>query len=162
MMIVRHLLSILILPFTVVFVVPRWILAGQRAGSDGHFLNANVAYILGSLVFATGFALFSWCLVLFVTEGKGTLAPWDPTKRIVARGPYQYTRNPMIIGVLTMLVGESIFFRSSALAGWVATFLIMNQVYFLLLEEPGLERRFGEDYLRYKRAVPRWIPRLRG
>jgi protein-S-isoprenylcysteine O-methyltransferase Ste14 len=65
----------------------------------------------------------------------------------------------MISGVLTMLVGEMLFLGSRVIAIWAATFLGINQVYFMLLEEPGLERRFGTAYREYKLAVPRWIPR---
>jgi protein-S-isoprenylcysteine O-methyltransferase Ste14 len=65
----------------------------------------------------------------------------------------------MITGVLTMLVGESVMLGSRALAFWAGTFFLMNAIYFLIIEEPGLEWRFGEEYRRYKSSVPRWIPR---
>lgn len=114
--------------------------------------------IAGALLFVAGFALFCWCLSLFALRGKGTLAPWDPTKRLVAVGPYQHVRNPMISGVLIMLAGEALFHRSASLAMWAATFFAFNHIYFLISEEPGLVRRFGADYERYKSAVPRWVP----
>jgi protein-S-isoprenylcysteine O-methyltransferase Ste14 len=65
----------------------------------------------------------------------------------------------MITGVLTMLVGETAFLGSLALAVWAATFFLLNVVYFLIFEEPGLELRFGDEYRRYRSEVPRWIPR---
>jgi protein-S-isoprenylcysteine O-methyltransferase Ste14 len=65
----------------------------------------------------------------------------------------------MISSVLTMLVGETFFLGSRVIGIWAATFMAINQVYFMLLEEPGLERRFGTAYREYKLAVPRWIPR---
>ena len=108
-----------------------------------------------------GLALVTWCISLFVRVGKGTLAPWDPTSNLVAVGPYRYTRNPMITGVATILTGEAVVVGSWRLALWALTFILFNHVYFLLVEEPGLEQRFGESYLEYKRAVPRWIPRAR-
>jgi protein-S-isoprenylcysteine O-methyltransferase Ste14 len=162
MMILRHLLAILLLPFVVVVIIPRWVLAAN-ATSDTHWTSGTIAasagHLGGILVFLAGFALFAWCLSLFVRVGQGTLAPWDPTRRLVAVGPYRYMRNPMITGVLTMLVGEALFLGSRAIAIWAATFLVINQVYFLLIEEPGLEGRFGAAYLEYKSAVPRWIPK---
>jgi protein-S-isoprenylcysteine O-methyltransferase Ste14 len=162
-MILRHLLAILMLPFVVVVIVPRWLLS-VYATSDTHWTSGTVAAsagpIAGIVIFLAGFGLFAWCLSLFVRVGKGTLAPWDPTQRLVAVGPYQYVRNPMISGVLTMLTGEAVFRGSRVIAFWAATFVAINQVYFMLLEEPGLERRFGAPYLEYKSAVPRWIPRL--
>jgi hypothetical protein len=51
-------------------------------------------------------------------------------------------------------------FGSAGLLLWFALFALGNAVYMPLIEEPGLERRFGADYVRYKQNVPRWIPRL--
>ena len=76
-------------------------------------------------------------------------------------GPYRYVRNPMLTGVLFMLTAESLLFVSWPLFGWVVAFFLINTTYFLTIEEPGLEKRFGEDYRRYKSNVPRWIPRFR-
>ena len=75
-------------------------------------------------------------------------------------GPYRHVRNPMISGVLLMLIAETLFFGSWPLLGWVVAFFLINTAYFFRVEEPGLERRFGEDYRRYTANVPRWIPRL--
>ncbi len=59
-----------------------------------------------------------------------------------------------------MLAGEALFSGSRVLATWGVSFVLINHVYFLLSEEPGLERRFGSDYRSYKTAVPRWLPRM--
>jgi len=158
----RHLLAILLLPFVVVVIIPRWLLRAWSVWDtrwvDGT-LAATFAHIAGVVVFLGGFALFAWCISLFARVGQGTLAPWDPTRRLVAVGPYRYMRNPMISGVVTMLAGEGIFLGSRVIAVWAATFIAINQVYFMLFEEPGLERRFGAAYREYKSAVPRWVPR---
>ncbi len=157
----RHLISILLLPFMVVVIIPRWLLRATTM-SDARWPQGLIAFAghaAGVLIFLAGFALFAWCVSLFVRVGKGTLAPWDPTQRLVAVGPYQHVRSPMITGVVTMLIGESVFRGSRVLAIWAATFIALNYIFFLIFEEPDLERRFGEDYRRYKAAVPRWIPR---
>lgn len=159
----RHVLAILILPTTVTIVVPRWILRAY-ASADSRWPATTASWIprsLGALLVIAGLALVGWCVSLFWRIGKGTLAPWDPTKQLVAVGPYRYTRNPMITGVCTILAGEALTIGSWRLALWAATFIGFNHVYFLLSEEPGLERRFGESYTQYKRTVPRWLPRLR-
>jgi protein-S-isoprenylcysteine O-methyltransferase Ste14 len=162
MRILRHLLSILLLPFVMVVVVPRWIVAA-RASSDTRWAGDAwwewIGRGAGAVLLAAGFALFAWCVALFGRVGEGTLAPWDPTRRLVAVGPYRYTRNPMIMGVLSMISGEALLLGSRGLALWAGLFLAINQLYFLILEEPGLERRFGESYRRYRAAVPRWLPR---
>jgi protein-S-isoprenylcysteine O-methyltransferase Ste14 len=99
-------------------------------------------------------------MLLFFNVGRGTIMPWDPTRKLVAVGPYQSVRNPMILGVLTMLVGEALFFGSAAIGILAAAFFAINHVYFIFSEEPGLEKRFGESYREYKKRVPRWIPRM--
>lgn len=163
-MALRHGLAILLLPTMVTIVVPRWILVAfatrdSRWPGDGW---SWIARTLGGLLMLAGVALVTWCISLFVRVGKGTLAPWDPTSQLVAVGPYRYTRNPMITGVATILTGETVLFGSWHLGLWALTFIALNHIHFLLVEEPGLERRFGDSYLEYKRAVPRWIPRVRG
>src|SRR5262245_15139410 len=152
----RHLLAIALLPFVAVVVVPYGLLAAF-AGIDTRWSGL---WLLGAAMFACGLALFAWCISLFARVGRGTLAPWDPTRNLVAIGPYRHVRNPMITGVAAMLAGESMLFGSWLLALWTALFVAVNHVWFVLSEEPGLERRFGAGYAAYKANVPRWIPRL--
>lgn len=162
-MFLRHLLSILILPCTVVVVVPYTLLRREaRAALPGGSSVATWLHVSAeAALFLGGFVLFAWTVGLFARQGRGTLAPWDPTKRLVATGPYGHVRNPMISGVLLMLVGEALFWSSRSIATWAGVFLIVNHVYFIILEEPGLVRRFGDAYRTYRAQVPRWIPRLR-
>ena len=162
-MILRHLLSIVLLPFVVVVLVPRWLLEGEsRAGSFASSAPLTLGRVLGSVVFVAGLALFVWCVLLFARVGRGTLAPWDPTRRLVVVGPYRHVRNPMISSVALMLAGEALFLFSIRIALWLAIFFALNHTYFMLIEEPGLARRFGEEYRRYRAAVPRWLPHRRG
>lgn len=154
LMLLRQLLSILILPFTVTVIVPGVLL---RPGGAPGPVPARVA---GGVVIALGLALVARTVWHFAVRGRGTLAPWDPPRRLVVDGVYRYVRNPMITGVLLVLLGEALFFASSALAVWLAEFFAINAVYIPLLEEPMLARRFGEDYEAYRRNVPRWVPRL--
>jgi protein-S-isoprenylcysteine O-methyltransferase Ste14 len=79
----------------------------------------------------------------------------------VIRGPYRHVRNPMISGVLTALLAEALLSGAWPIAAWLLVFFAANALYFPLVEEKGLERRFGQPYLAYKAAVPRWMPRLR-
>ena len=159
----RHLLAILLLPFVMVVLVPRWLTAGWtrvEPGWESGTVGAWLGRSAGAALFLAGFALFAWCVSLFARVGRGTLAPWDPTQRLVVMGPYRYVRNPMISGVLGMIAGEALFAGSRPVAWWAATFFVFNHVYFMASEEPGLEARFGQDYRDYKAAVPRWVPRL--
>lgn len=162
-MLLRHLVSILLLPCTVVVVVPYTLLhrAAKVALPGGRAVATWAQASVGAALFLGGFMLFAWTVGLFARRGRGTLAPWDPTKQLVATGPYRHVRNPMISGVLLMLVGEAVFWGSRSIATWALVFLIVNHVYFIVSEEPGLEQRFGEPYRTYKAQVPRWVPRLR-
>ena len=157
----RHLAAIAILPFTVTVLVPRWIARANhvepRLGQSAGELALQAA---GVGVLAVGLLLFGSSLRRFATEGKGTLAPWDPPRRLVVRGPYRYVRNPMISGVIFVLVAEALLLLSRPHAIWALTFFGMNAVYIPLLEEPFLKDRFGESYREYCRHVPRVIPRL--
>jgi protein-S-isoprenylcysteine O-methyltransferase Ste14 len=116
--------------------------------------------VAGVALIAAGLALMYRTISLFAREGEGTLAPWDPTQRLVVRGPYRFVRNPMIVGVLTVVLGEAAVFGSPALAVWAGVFFAVNALWFPLVEEPGLVQRFGADYEEYRRHVPRWLPRL--
>lgn len=104
----------------------------------------------------------SWRLARFASfrPGEGTLAPWDPPRKLVVRGSYGYVRNPMFSGVLSILAGEAIFFGSLPVLKWCGFFAVLNAIYIPLVEEPMLVGRFGHDYLFYKKLVRRWIPRL--
>jgi peptidoglycan/LPS O-acetylase OafA/YrhL len=104
--------------------------------------------------------LFAGSLRKFATDGEGTLAPWDPPRRLVVSGLYRYVRNPMISGVLFVVTGEALVLWSRPLAVWALTFLLLNAVYIPVLEEPMLAQRFGEPYREYCRNVRRFLPRL--
>jgi protein-S-isoprenylcysteine O-methyltransferase Ste14 len=160
----RHLLSILLLPFLVVAIVPYWLL-NHFAASDTRWGNDSLIAWLprtaGAVSIICGLVLFNWCVSLFARIGKGTLAPWYPTRTLVAVGPYRFVRNPMIIGVALMLIGEALLCGSWVVGIWACVFVFINHIYFVLSEEPGLGKRFGQDYRVYKANVPRWVPRLR-
>jgi protein-S-isoprenylcysteine O-methyltransferase Ste14 len=150
----RHLAAVLLCPGMVTVAVPALIVWSTGA-------NVGRWALIGVPLIALGVTLIVWTLALFAKVGRGTLAPWDPTTRLVVRGPYRHARNPMITGALSLLLGEAALFGSTTLLLWFAGVLAVNAVYMPLVEEPGLERRFGSEYERYRAHVPRWIPRLR-
>ena len=118
-------------------------------------------FAFGLLLMLLGLAIMVQTIGAFIWTGKGTLAPWSPPNRLITSGLYAYVRNPMILGVIIMLLGEAIAVWSGRILGWAAIVFLANTIYFTLSEEPGLERRFGAEYRRYKESVPRWIPRFR-
>lgn len=159
----RQARAIALLPGNVNVTIPVLILVLVEGPTVGWGLGgaAGVAVAaLGLVLMFVGFAVWLWTVVLFQRIGRGTLAAWDPTSRLVVAGPYRYVRNPMISAVATFLLGEAIFLGSPWIGIWAAIFIAVNFAYFVLVEEPGLERRFGPEYLVYKRNTARWIPNL--
>jgi len=153
--VLRHLLAILLLPFVATVIVPV-VIVGVGETHVRWWLA-----VPGAVLIAIGLALMVSTVRLFATVGRGTLAPWDPTSHLVVEGPYRRVRNPMINGVLFVLVGEAAVLGSLGQLIWAAVFLAVNAVWMPLVEEPGLVRRFGGEYETYRENVPAWLPRPR-
>jgi protein-S-isoprenylcysteine O-methyltransferase Ste14 len=152
--------AILLLPVTVGGVIPALIVWRTDEAGIGSGL-ALVPDAVGVLLLVVGHVLVVGTVVLFAKVGEGTLAPWAPTRRLVVRGPYRHVRNPMISGVLLIVLGEATLLRSVPLLIWAGAVFAVNAVYLPVVEEPGLVRRFGPDYEAYRTNVPRWLPRVR-
>ncbi|MBI5035503.1 MAG: isoprenylcysteine carboxylmethyltransferase family protein [Chloroflexi bacterium] len=143
-----------VLPVTVLIVVP--LLIESRFQIDLDFFN-----VVGILLGLIGLSIFVLTVRMFIQIGRGTLAPWSPTRKLITGSLYGYMRNPMITAVWTMLIAESLVFHSTRILIWAIVFFAINHVYFIVSEEPGLVRRFGDEYAEYQKNVPRWIPRLK-
>ena len=155
-------ISIIVLPFTVLVAVPWAIL--QLSNDVCYawmctFPLSIVRLVVAGLLLGGGFVLFVWTNILFIRQGDGTLAPWYPAQKLIVEGPYRYMRNPMIGGVLLMLLGEGVLFTSIPIFLWFLAFFVLNAIYLPLSEERGLKNRFGEEFERYLENVPAWIPR---
>jgi len=116
---------------------------------------------VGLVLVVLGGGLAIWCILTFALVGKGTPAPFDPPRKLVAAGPYRWVRNPMYVGAGTALTGAAVFYQSPALVAFTAGFLVMAHVFVVFYEEPTLERTFGAQYADYRNAVPRWVPTWR-
>ncbi|MDR2946290.1 MAG: isoprenylcysteine carboxylmethyltransferase family protein [Candidatus Adiutrix sp.] len=153
----RWIIPILVLPVNGVILIPAVVLwlSGYQWRA-----NAPLLTVLGAALLCAGLGVAVWTMRLFHTLGQGTAAPWEPPKKLVVAGPYCYVRNPMLSSVFVMLAAEALLLNSWAVFAWLAVFFALNMAYFPLVEEKGLERRFGDDYRNYKRHVPRLVPRL--
>jgi protein-S-isoprenylcysteine O-methyltransferase Ste14 len=152
MLFLRALISFLVLPGTFAGLIPAWIVSTDRGRGHG--------FMLGAVPFGIGVAMLLWCVRDFYVSGKGTLAPWDPPKRLVMVGLYQFTRNPMYVGIALLLSGWSLLAASPLLAGYTVMMAIAFHLRVVLYEEPRLKKQFGEGWASYAAAVPRWPCRL--
>ena len=150
----------LILPVVGLIILPWLIISFTNTGTILVY-NKSLKIILGILILLAGLQLTISSIFLFIKIGKGTAAPWDPTQKLVVKGPYRYTRNPMIIGVLFIIFAEALLLGSSGLILYAILFFLLNTIYFKFSEEPGLVKRFGNDYIEYRKNVPMWIPRFK-
>lgn len=124
---------------------------------EAYFFTADVLFPIGP-----GAAGYLWCGLEFAFAGKGTPAPIDPPKVLLVRGLYRRVRNPISIGVLLILLGESLFFRSAGLLSYAAAIVTGFNLFVVWYEEPALRKSTGQAYAPYLKGVPRWIPSLGG
>jgi protein-S-isoprenylcysteine O-methyltransferase Ste14 len=144
----RALLSFLLLPGLVAFMVPAWIAWPVRG---------RVLHLVGVPPFAAGVALLLWCVREFSVAGKGTLAPWDPPRHLVVSGPYRVSRNPMYVAVTLILIGWAGACQTRAHWYYALVVVAAFHARVVLAEEPWAARSFGVEWQRYKKQVPRWL-----
>jgi protein-S-isoprenylcysteine O-methyltransferase Ste14 len=111
----------------------------------------------GLLLLAMGLLCLLICVREFLVFGQGTLAPWDPPRKLVRTGLYRYTRNPMYVSVLLVLFGWASAYLSWPLLIYTVALAAMFHLSLLLQEEPCLKRTYGEQWLEYAQRVPRWL-----
>ncbi len=154
-LLLRNLFFTILHPGLVAGLIPYWILGNKAANSFAKPLHSH--QYLGILLFITGSVVLFNCIIRFAVEGRGTLSPADPTKRLVITGLYRYSRNPMYVGVMMILIGEAIFFQSGDLWIYLSCVFVFFNLFIMLIEEPRLRRDFGEDYYQYCQKVRRWV-----
>ena len=113
--------------------------------------------LTGAILVGISVAIYGSSVWLFMTVGRGTPLPFAPPQQFVTLGPYRRTRNPMALSVVALLAGLSLLFGSLlGLAGTALAALVLH-IYITRREEPLLVERFGEPYVTYREAVPRWV-----
>jgi len=148
LLLLRALLSFLVLPGLVAFLVPAW-LAWPLSGKAWH--------LIGVVPFVAGLFLLLWCVREFYVAGKGTLAPWDPPRHLVVSGPYRLSRNPMYVGVGLILIGWAAGVGTRQLWYYALGVVVAFHLRVVLAEEPWQARTFGPEWERYRARAPRWL-----
>jgi protein-S-isoprenylcysteine O-methyltransferase Ste14 len=111
-------------------------------------------WILGGMILLWSF----WNLLV---QGRGTPAPIDPPKELVAVGFYRYVRNPMYVGILSPILGHFLWFGHWNLLLYALVVFLAFHTFVTFYEEPTLKRKFGAAYGNYQRQVPRWISKFK-
>ena len=149
-MFLRALIAFIALPGMAAIVAPP-IIAHFDPWKGGAWPPAIIIMSMGAFVLLS-------CVRDFYVMGKGTLAPWDPPKRLVVIGLYRYVRNPMYVGVVMLVFGWSLFFQSPLLLSYTALLAITFHIRVVRYEEHKLNALFGEEWKAYKKSVSRWMP----
>ena len=153
-LLLKNLLFLLIVPGAVGVYVPL-LISAHRPFVPG------LMVVVGWVLLILGFSCLAWCIWAFARYGRGTPAPPLSPERLVVRGLYRYSRNPMYLGVLGMIAGWAVLFGDWRLVVYGAFVAAGFTAMIMLYEEPRLEKQFGAEYVRYKTRVWRWLPRLR-
>lgn len=151
----RNLFFTILQPSVVVGLIP-YLMLNNGIKRYFDFPFTSLQYI-GLMLFFLGFLVLLYCIVSFAIRGKGTLSPADPTKQLVVSGLYRFSRNPMYVGVIMMLIGESVFFHSYILFVYTVLVFTAFHLFIKFFEEPRLKKDFGEEYNKYSKKVSRWI-----
>ncbi|MFZ0632528.1 MAG: isoprenylcysteine carboxylmethyltransferase family protein [Acidobacteriaceae bacterium] len=137
--------------------LPARLLNATGIHRPAHFAAVEFA---GLLLGTFGALLALWCVVAFISLGKGTPAPFDAPRRLVVRGPYHFVRNPMYMGAALALAGAALVYHSLALLAYAVVFLVGFHLFVVFYEEPHLRHTFGADYSAYCAHIHRWWPSL--
>jgi protein-S-isoprenylcysteine O-methyltransferase Ste14 len=101
------------------------------------------------------------CGAILSTRGILTSRDRFFPKEFVAIGPFRYLRNPMSLGVVLLMLGLGLYESSASMVLFALALFLLLHLLVVYMEEPGLEKRFGESYREYKRSVRRWLPAFR-
>jgi protein-S-isoprenylcysteine O-methyltransferase Ste14 len=156
MLALRSIFFALVLPGMMTVAIPRWLVSS----SDSRVADSSVLRIAGVTLIAIGAAVMIWCIWDFARKGRGTLAPVDPPTQLVVQGLYRYVRNPMYLGALLTITGQTILFMSPVLLWYLIGWFTGVHLFVVFYEEPTLRRRFGVQYDNYCAGVRRWRPSL--
>ena len=149
---IRTAIFTIFVPGTVALYVPYRLTRGAIAALPFDWVG-HLAVV--PLIF--GITLYLHSAWQFAVVGLGTPAPINPPKRLVVRGAYRWTRNPLYVAVLSVLAGQAIMIHSAALAEYAVAVFVGFYAFVLLYEEPVLRSKFGPSYAEYCAHVPRWI-----
>ena len=149
---------LVIAPGIVAGYVP-WRICRWRA--EAPLLGISGFRYVGVLLIAAGLAILLDSFGRFALQGLGTPAPVFPTRYLVVTGLFRYVRNPMYVSVVSLILGQGMFFGSIRLLEYGVAIWAAFHLFVLTYEEPTLRKAYGPEYEQFCTNVPRWIPRFR-
>jgi protein-S-isoprenylcysteine O-methyltransferase Ste14 len=139
---------------------PRFFLLFTALGAAAHLALGGPVLLrlpwLGAALLVAGTALAAWGRRTFAAAGT-TIKPFERTVQLVESGPFRFTRNPMYVGLVTMIVGAALTMGTPG--PWLAALALALLLHFRFIrnEERALTASLGEPYEQYRRRVRRWI-----
>jgi protein-S-isoprenylcysteine O-methyltransferase Ste14 len=122
---------------------------------------------IGVSLIVIGIIIYLICAVSFLVKGLGTPGIWftgplkwvigNEPKKLVASGIYKYSRNPMYVGVLSVVLGEALFYQRLILVHYFIFLFILFHLVVIMIEEPHLKKKYGEEYDEYRKKTRRWF-----
>jgi protein-S-isoprenylcysteine O-methyltransferase Ste14 len=151
------LVFLVVAPGTIAGYVP-WLYCHWRVQS--FFAGFAAMRVMGACLLALGFALLMETFARFAIQGMGTPAPIMPPQHLVVTGSYRFVRNPMYVAVLSLILGQGLFFADWRVLVYGIAIWGCFSIWVFIYEEPTLRQLFPADFAEYCAHVPAWIPRL--
>ena len=156
--ILGSVLFFLVAPGVVAALAPWWI---SRWHIQPPLLGLSLFRAAGVALIVLGMPALLDSFARFAVQGLGTPAPIFPTRHLVVTGLYRHVRNPMYVGVVSVIVGQGLLLGNPRVLGYGALVWLAFYLFVIGYEEPTLRRTFGAEYERFYGQVPRWIPGVR-
>lgn len=148
---VKSTIWFLLVPFPLTYVVP-WLINLTNVGK----FTIGITWLGFSVIILGTTGLF-YCFFEFVYSGKGTPVPFEPPKRLLSSKLYRYTRNPMYLAVISIIIGESIWYENWIIVIYGVLLWAVLHLWIVLYEEPALNKKFGKKYEDYVSKTQRWL-----
>lgn len=152
----KSVIFFLLVPGLLLGLFPYWI-----SKTDVPLFDTGMWKYLAIPLWIIGAGTMIWCFSDFTVKGRGTPAPFDPPRKLIATGPYRYVRNPMYVSGLVTLAGWILWSPLTPLMTAFFAFFLAAHTFVVFYEEPALKKKFGTSYNHYLEEVPRWIPKFR-
>lgn len=135
-----------------------WFLLKATSSIPGLWVHIGPLRWLGLPLAALGLYLYVSMMAGLLRRGTSAIPGRTPTT-LVTTGWHARVRHPLLLGVVTILLGEAVVSQSVALLAYALAYWVWLHLFVTWWEEPKLRATFGEAWSSHAARVPRWIPR---